>query len=165
MTASVSVFDVGVTEKKRTCNRIHEYFLTEHLETYSALSTKRSPRRWIVDMLKLAELWVWKTPEAVQMLLEESLYARGYIPPQEWWPFPRELPQAHFNRVFEMSLVQYLLLLGCCIQYKLALSSVQKSFDDMGCRCRCRCMCMSRGTYAPVTNFLVSVDSSCSLLL
>ncbi|PNB70908.1 hypothetical protein C1X64_27520 [Pseudomonas sp. GW456-E7] len=106
MTTAVLIFDVGTTEKSVLVNRIHRFFLAEHLEAYSALSTKQSPRRWIGDMLKLAELWAWKTPDALQLLLEESLYARGHVPSQEWYPLPGELPQAHFNRVFEMSLLQ-----------------------------------------------------------
>lgn len=106
MTTAVPTFDVGTTEKAVLVNRIHEFFLTEHLEAYSALSTKQSPQRWIGDMLKLAELWAWKTPDALQLLLEESLYARGHVPSQEWYPLSGELPQEHFNRVFEMSLAQ-----------------------------------------------------------
>lgn len=101
-----AAFSAGTSGKELLREKIHGYLLTEHIEAYSALSTKQSPLNWIDQMLGLADRWGWHTPQALHLLVVEALYARGHVLADEWQPLPGEAAGAHLKRVLEMSQIE-----------------------------------------------------------
>lgn len=77
---------------------LHRYLLAEHPEAYTGLASKQPPLEWLDSIIHQATQWQWKEPEALHLLLIQTLYDGHHRFPERWHPQPGETPTSHFQR-------------------------------------------------------------------